>query len=403
MPFTAYIVEAVRTAGGRKGGRLSQWQPADLGAEVINELVNRTKCKPELVDDVVFGCVSQIGAQAGNIARSCVLASKLPESVPGTTVDRQCGSSQQAIHFAAQAVMSGTQDIVIAGGVEVMSLIPIGSNVMDGMGAGRGTPMSNNIQERYPGVAMFSQFEGAEMVAKKFGVTRKEMEQAAFESHKRAAAATAKGLFKKEILPLKTTDPKTNKEVIHDKDEGIRPDTTLEGLAKLQTLKKGGVITAGVASQICDGAAAMMICNERGLQKLGLRPRAKIISLALAGDDPVMMLSAPIPATVKALAQVNLSMDQIDLYEVNEAFASVPLAWAKQLKADLNKLNVNGGAMALGHPLGGTGAKIMTTMLYELERRGGRYGLQAICEGGGTANATIIEIVRDAPAVKSKL
>jgi len=391
MPHTAYIVDACRTAGGRRGGRLSQWNPSDLGATVVDALVDRNGVNPELVDDVIFGCVSQIGAQAGNVGRNVVLSSKLPESVPGTTVDRQCGSSQQALHFAAQAVMSGTQDVVIAGGVEVMSLVPIGSNIMDGMGAGRGMPSGERIQSRYPGV-MFSQFEGAEIVAKKFDVTREEMEDLAYNSHKRGYEATKEGRFKNEIIPVKGFDKKKNEEVVHDTDEGIRWPTDPAKLKKLPLLKPdGGRITAGTASQICDGASAMLVCNEEGLKKLGLRPRAKIVALALAGDDPVMMLGGPIPATKNVLKRAGLTMADMDLYEVNEAFASVPLAWQKALGADLNKLNVNGGAMALGHPLGATGTKIMTTMLNELERRNARYGLQAICEGGGTANATIIE------------
>lgn len=391
MPYTAYIVDACRTAGGRRGGRLSKWNPSDLGATVVDALVDRNGFKPEIIDDVIFGCVSQIGAQGGNLARNVVLSSKLPESVPGTTVDRQCGSSQQAVHFAAQAVMSGTQDIVIAGGVEVMSLIPIGSNIMDGMAAGRGMPSGENIQKRYPGV-MFSQFEGAEIVAQKFNITREEMEQLAVNSHKRAFEATKEGKFKSEIIPVKGYDKKKDQEVVHNTDEGIRWPTDPEKLKKLPLLKPdGGRITAGTASQICDGASAMLICNEAGLKKLGLRPRARIVALALAGDDPVMMLGGPIPATKNVLNRAGLSMDDMDLYEVNEAFASVPLAWQKELGADLNKLNVNGGAMALGHPLGATGTKIMTTLLNEMERRKVRYGLQAICEGGGTANATIIE------------
>lgn len=393
MPHTAYIVEAVRTAGGRRNGMLSKWHPADLGAQVVDELVRRTKIDGAQVDDVIFGCVSQIGAQSANLGRNVVLSSELlPESVPGTTVDRQCGSSQQAIHFAAQAVMSGTQDCVIAGGVEIMSLVPIGSNVMDGAAAGRGMPTSEGMGKRYPGV-VFSQFEGAEILANRFGVTREEMDQLGYLSHQRAAAATQKGYFAREIVAVPGYDKKSQKEVIHDVDEGIRPGVKLEKMKTLPTLKQGGVITAGTASQICDGAAAIMICNENGLRKLGLKPRAKIVALALAGDDPVMMLGGPIPATRNVLNKAGLTMADMDLYEVNEAFASVPLAWLKELKGDLNKLNVNGGAMALGHPLGGTGAKLMTTLLHELERRGGRYGIQAICEGGGTANATIIEIV----------
>lgn len=391
MPHTAYIVDAVRTAAGKRGGKLSKFHPADLGAVVVNALVDRNNINGALVDDVIFGCVSQIGAQAGNIGRSVVLSSKLPESVPGTTVDRQCGSSQQALHFAAQAVMSGTQDIVIAGGVEVMSLIPIGSNIMDGVAAGRGMPSGENIQERYNG-GMFSQFEGAEIVAQRFNVTKEEMELAAFNSHKRAFEATKSGKFKSEIVPIRVKDPKTGEESVFDVDEGIRWPADLKKLAALPLLKPdGGRLSAGTASQISDGASGVLICNEAGLKKLGLRPRARIVALALAGDDPVMMLGAPIPATRNALQKSGLSINEIDLYEVNEAFASVPLAWQKEIGADLEKLNVNGGAMALGHPLGATGTKIMTTLLYELERRGGRYGLQAICEGGGTANATIIE------------
>ena len=393
MPFTAYIVDAVRTAGGKKGGKLSKIHPADLGAVVVNALVERNNFDPALIEDVIFGCVSQIGAQAGNIARNVVLSSILPESVPGTTVDRQCGSSQQALHFAAQAVMSGTQDIIIAGGVEVMSLVPLRSALTDGEAAGRGTRSGENINKRYNN-ANFSQFEGAEIVAERFNVSKEDMELMAFNSHKRAFEATRAGKFKNEIVPVKIIDPKTGEETIFDVDEGIRWPADLNKLASLPLLKKnGGRITAGTASQITDGASAMLICNEAGLKKLGLRPRAKIVALALAGDDPVMMLAAPIPATRTVLQRAGLSINEIDLYEVNEAFASIPLAWQKQIGADLEKLNVNGGAMALGHPLGATGVKIMTTLINELERRGGRYGLQAICEGGGTANATIIEII----------
>merc|ERR1712137_473057 len=392
MPHTAYIVDACRTAGGRRGGRLSQWNPSDLGATVVDALVDRNGVNPELVDDVIFGCVSQIGAQAGNIARNVVLSSKLPESVPGTSVDRQCGSSQQALHFAAQAVMSGTQDIVIAGGVEVMSLVPIGSNVMDGMANGRGMPFnSEGMSKRYPGV-MFSQFEGAEILAKKYDITREQMEQSAVASHKRGFEATKEGRFAREIIPVTGHNAKDDKEFVHDKDEGIRYPADPAKLAKLPLLKpEGGRITAATSSQICDGASAMLVVNEAGLKKLGVRPRAKVVALALAGDDPVMMLGGPIPATHNVLQRAGLRINDMDLYEVNEAFASVPLAWAKAVGADLEKLNVNGGAMALGHPLGATGTKIMTTLVNELERRNARYGLQAICEGGGTANATIIE------------
>jgi len=400
MASTAYIVEAVRTAGGRRNGRLSKWHPADLGAEVVNAILERTGIDGAQVDDVIFGCVSQVGAQAGNVARSVVLSSKLPLSVPGTTVDRQCGSSQQAVHFAAQAVMSGTQDVVIAGGVEVMSTVPIGSSVMDGVAAGHGQPSGENIQRKYPGV-VFSQFTGAEIVAKKFDISREEMENMALESHKRAAEATKNGYFKKEIVVVKGVD-KSGTEVLHEHDEGIRWPLDKKKMASLPTLSSGGRITAATSSQICDGAAAILICNDTGLRKLNLKPRARIVALDLAGDDPVAMLSAPIPATKKVLKRAGLSLQDMEIYEVNEAFASVPLAWAKTLGADLQKLNVNGGAMALGHPLGATGAKLMTTLLHEMERRGLRYGLQAICEGGGTANATIIERV-NASATQSKL
>lgn len=390
MAQNAYIVEAVRTAAGRRNGTLSQHHPADLGGIVIDAILDRTKINPELVDDVIFGCVSQGGSQAGNLARNCVLSSRLPISVPGTTVDRQCGSSQQALHFAAQAVMSGTQDIVIAGGVEVMSKCPIGSSVQDGALAGHGMPWDGDrIQQKYPGV-MFSQFEGAELVAKKFGISREEMDDFAYLSHKRAFEATEAGRFKAEIVPVKCQD-KNGATVVFDKDEGVRWPADRAKLGSLKLLAEGGRISAATSSQISDGASAMLICNENGLKKLGLKPRARVLAMSVAGDDPVMMLSAPIPATKKVLARAGLSINDIDLYEVNEAFASVPLAWRKELGAKLEKLNVNGGAMALGHPLGATGTKIMTTLLYELERRNGTYGLQAICEGGGTANATIIQ------------
>eukprot|EP00041_Stephanoeca_diplocostata_P029951 m.893820 g.893820 ORF g.893820 m.893820 type:complete len:412 (+) comp23663_c0_seq10:185-1420(+) len=403
MP-TAYIVEAVRTAAGRKNGRLSQWHPVSLGAAVLDALVERAGIDGSLVDDVIVGCVSQSGAQGGNVGRNMVLASqRIPESVPGTSVDRQCGSSQQAIHFAVQAVMSGTQDVVIAAGVESMSQVPMGSNIGDSFKAGHGLPMTEELTTKYGqrlearGQRMFSQFEGAEILAEDFKLSREEMDAFAVRSHKRAAAATAAGHFKKEIVPLKGVD-KQGKEVVHDTDEGIRASVDMASVGKLKSLKelqsKGklkGAITAGLASQIADGAAAILICNEEGLKKLGVTPRARVVALALAGTDPVTMLGGPIPATRTVLQRSGLTLKDMDLYEVNEAFASVPLSWVKALDADMDKLNVNGGAMALGHPLGGTGCKLMTTLLHELERRGGRYGLQAICEGGGTANATIIE------------
>ena len=386
----AYIVGAVRTPGGRKNGKLSQWHPADLGALVLDEIVERTGAEPELIDDVIFGCVSQSGAQSGNIARTAVLASSLPESVPGTTVDRQCGSSQQAIHFAAQAVMSETQDIVIAGGVEVMSQVPIGAAIIDSFNAGHGQPFGGKgTSERYPGV-QFSQFTGAEMMAERWKMPREELDSFALASHQKAIKATEGGFFDREIVPVEGDLPNGEKEMV-TVDEGIRFDASEESLSGLNTLTDEGVLTAGTSSQICDGAAAVMLVNDIGLKKLGLKPRAKVVALALAGDDPVIMLTGPIPASKNVLEKASMSIEEIDLYEVNEAFAPVPLAWAKELNADLDKLNVNGGAMALGHPLGGTGAKLMTTLLHELERREARFGLQAICEGGGTANAMIIE------------
>ena len=388
----AYIVGAVRTPGGRKNGKLSQWHPTDLGALVLDEIVQRTGVKPELIDDVIFGCVSQSGAQSGNVARNAVLASSLPESVPGTTVDRQCGSSQQAIHFAAQAVMSETQDIVIAGGVEVMSQVPIGAAVIDSFKAGHGQPYGGKgTSERYPGV-QFSQFTGAEMMADRWDMSREELDSFALASHQKAINATEGGFFDREIVPVEGDLPNGDKEMV-TVDEGIRFDASLEKLAGLKTVSEGGVVTAGNASQITDGAAAVLVCNEAGLKKINANPRAEIVSISVVGDDPVYMLTGPIPASHKALSVANLSIDDIDLYEVNEAFAPVPLAWAAELKADRTKLNVNGGAMALGHPLGATGAKLMTTLLHELERREGTYALQAICEGGGTANATIIKRV----------
>ncbi len=392
MSNKAYIVEAVRTAGGKRDGKLSLWHPADLGATVLNELVQRLDMDPSLVDDVIFGCVDQVGAQSGNIARNAVLSSSFPESVPGTSVDRQCGSSQQAIHFAIQAVMSGTQDIVIGGGVEVMSMVPIGAAVKDGFDAGHGFPFdSDGMKKRYPGI-FFSQFTGAELVAEKWNLSREDLDKFALESHQKAANATDSNFFDREILPVQGK----NSEGINDMviaDEGIRFDASLDKLSGLKTVIENGVITAGNASQITDGAAAVMVCNDAGLKKIQANPRAEIVSIAVVGDDPVFMLTGPIPASKKALSAANLSIDDIDLYEVNEAFAPVPLAWAKELKADRKKLNVNGGAMALGHPLGATGAKLMTTLLHEMERTESEFGLQAICEGGGTANTTIIKRV----------
>jgi acetyl-CoA acetyltransferase family protein len=390
MTNNAYIVSAVRTPGGKKNGSLSLWHPADLGAKVLDELVLQTGIDPSLIDDVIFGCVDQVGAQSGNVARNAILASSLPESVPGTSVDRQCGSSQQAIHFAIQAVMSGTQDVVIGGGVEIMSMVPIGASIKDGYEAGHGLPFdSEGMKTRYPGI-FFSQFTGAELMAEKWNLTRQDLDNFALSSHQKAMLAVEGKYFDREILPIQAKNAEGKLDMIFV-DEGIRYDASLEALAGLKSVTEGGVITAGNASQITDGAAAVMVCNEAGLKKIKTDPRARIVAISVVGDDPIMMLGGPIPASHKVLKAAGLTIDDIDLYEVNEAFAPVPLSWAIELKADQNKLNVNGGAMALGHPLGATGAKLMTTLLHELERREAKYGLQAICEGGGTANATIIE------------
>ncbi len=385
----AYIVGAVRTATGKKKGRLSNLHPVDMGAIVVDELLDRTGIPNDAVDDVIFGVVMQIGSQASNLGRNVSMSSKLDLTVPGTTVDRQCGSSLQAIQFGAQAVMSGTQDVIISGGVEAMSTVEIGSNIRDGLANGRGIPKGERLEMQYPGIR-FSQFDGAELLAEKYEISRADLDAFGLLSHQRAAAATEKGYFKQEIVPLniKLEDGTVD---IHCVDEGIRASATLEGMQSLDTLREGGVITAGTASQISDGAAAVMIANEMAVAKYSLPVRAKIHSLAVVGSDPVIMLEGPIPATKKVLEKAGMTIDDIDLYEVNEAFGSVPLAWAKAVGADLEKLNVNGGAQALGHPLGGTGAKLMTTLVHELERREKRYGLIAICEGGGTANAMIIE------------
>jgi acetyl-CoA C-acetyltransferase len=378
----AFIVDAVRTPVGKRGGGLSQVHPADLGAHAIKALVERTGIDPTAVEDVVFGCVDAIGPQAGDIARTCWLAAGLPEEVPGTTIDRQCGSSQQAVHFAAQAVMSGTSDVIVAGGVQNMSMIPIASAMTVAEQFGFTDPFSGSKGwvERY-GTQEVSQFRGAEMIAEKWGISREEMEQFALESHTRAARATDEGRFEREIVPL--GDVTT--------DEGFRRETTLEKMAKLPPLLPDGRLTAAVSSQISDAAAAMLVVSERGLKTHGLKPRARIHHLSVRGADPIYMLTAPIPATAYALEKTGMSVDDIDLVEINEAFASVVLAWQRETGADLAKVNVNGGAIALGHPLGATGVRLMTTLLNELERTGGRYGLQTMCEGGGQSNVTIIE------------
>lgn len=385
----AYIVAATRTAGGRKGGRASGWHPADLAGEVLNALVDRTGADPALIEDVIMGCVGQGGEQSTNIARGAVLASKLPESVPATSVDRQCGSSQQAIHFAAATVMSGQMDVVIAAGVESMSRVPMGSPTILALKAGQGHPMSPRQQDRYPGI-QFSQFMGAEMIAKKYGMTREQLDQFGYESHQKAIAATKSGAFDAEITGIEITLPDGTKE-IHKIDEGIRFDVTREGMANVKILQENGVITAATSSQICDGAAGVMIVNERGLKALGVEPIAAIRHMTVTGGDPVVMLEEPLFGTEKALKRSGIKIDDIDLYEVNEAFAPVPLAWLQHVGADPAKLNVNGGAIALGHPLGGSGAKLMTTLVHALKARGKRYGLQTMCEGGGLTNVTIVE------------
>ncbi|RYZ13416.1 MAG: acetyl-CoA C-acyltransferase [Comamonadaceae bacterium] len=387
----AFIVAAARTAGGRRGGKLSGWHPVDLAAQVIDALLDRARCDPQLVDDVIMGCVSQVGEQSTNVARNAVLASRLPESVPGTSLDRQCGSSQQALHFAAQAVMSGTQDVVIAAGVESMSRVPMFTPSALPQKNGMGFYMSPAIRERY-GDGEFSQFTGAEMIAVKYGFEKDELDRFALASHQRAAQATREGRFDKEIVPIRIRDAAgAETGELHTRDEGIRAEASLEGIAGVKLLAEGGRITAATASQICDGASGVMVVSERGLKALGVKPLARIHHLSVLGHDPVIMLEAPLPATERALARSGLGIGDIDLYEVNEAFAPVPLAWLQKLDADPDRLNVHGGAIALGHPLGASGTKLMTTLLHALEQRGGRYGLQTMCEGGGMANVTIVE------------
>jgi acetyl-CoA C-acetyltransferase len=386
----AYIVDAVRTAGGRRGGALKDWHPADLGGEVLNAILARSGIDPAAVEDVIVGCVSQVGEQSFHVGRNIVLASNLPDSVPAVTIDRQCGSSQQSLHFAAQAVMSGTQDVVIAAGVESMTRVPMGTPTRLAMEAGIGTgPWSDRIRQRY-GVTEFSQFTGAETISRNYRMTREALDEFALRSHRKAAAATDGGAFDSEIVPISITDEDGEKR-LHSKDEGIRYDATLEGLASLKTLVPGGTITAGNASQICDGAAAVLVVSERALKEHGLIPLARIDALAVTAGDPVIMLMEPVPATRKVLDRAGRSLADIDLFEVNEAFASIPLSWLEELQADPERLNVNGGAIALGHPLGATGAKLMATLVHSLHNSGKRFGLQAMCEGGGIANATIIE------------
>jgi acetyl-CoA C-acetyltransferase len=378
---TAFIVDAVRTPVGRRGGSLSQVHPADLGGSAIKELIGRTGVDPGAVDDVVFGNVDSIGPQAGDIARTCWLVAGLPQHVPGTTIDRQCGSAQQAVHFAAQAVMSGTMDLVVAGGVQNMSQVPISAAMLAGQAYGHEDPFrgSTGWVERY-GDGEVSQFTGAEMMAARWDLSRDEMEEFAVESHQRALRAREEGRFEREITPVNGLTF----------DEGPR-EPNWEKIRSLPTLVEGGRLTAAVASQISDGSAAILVASEQAVADHGLTPRARIHHMSVLADDPIMMLSAPIPATKRALARTGMGIDDIDLVEINEAFAPVVLAWMKETGFPHEKVNVNGGAIALGHPLGATGARLMTTLLHELERTGGRYGLQTMCEGGGQANVTIIE------------
>jgi acetyl-CoA C-acetyltransferase len=390
MP-TAYIVDAVRTAGGRRGGRLAGVHPVDLAATVLDALVERTGIDPARVDDVVMGCVTQAGEQAMQVGRMAVLASKrLPQSCPAVTIDRQCGSSQQAIQFAAQAVMSGTQDAVIAAGVESMTRVPMGTNLTFHMKEGMGHYKSPRLEEQFPGI-MFSQFAGAQMIADKYDMTKDAIDRFALASHQKAAAATRAGAFEREIVPVTVETPEGPVE--HTVDEGIRFDATLESIASVKLLQEGGKLTAASASQICDGSSAALIVSEAALKDLGLTPRARIHTLAVTAGDPVIMLEEPLFATDKALQRAGLKIGDIDLYEVNEAFAPVPMAWLEHTGADPDRLNVNGGAIALGHPLGASGTKLMATLINALHARGLKYGLQTMCEGGGIANVTIIEAV----------
>ncbi|MDR6848750.1 acetyl-CoA C-acetyltransferase [Sphingomonas sp. BE270] len=385
----AYIVDAVRTAGGKRGGKLAGWHPVDMAAAVLDAIVARTGIDGAAVDDVIMGCVMQGGQQAGQVGRNAVLAARnLPDSVPAVSIDRQCGSSQQAMQFAAQAVMSGTQDIVIAAGVESMTRVPMGSTATLFMKEGLGNYKSPRLEEKYPGI-LFSQFMGAEMIVKKHGFDRAQLDAFALESHRRAAAATERGAFADEIIAL---DIETSEGVVaHATDEGIRFDATLESIGSVKLLQEGGSISAANASQICDGASAVMIVSEAALKAHNLTPIARIVNLTVTGGDPVIMLEEPLFATDRALQRAGMKIDDIDLYEVNEAFAPVPLAWLKHVGADHAKLNVNGGAIALGHPLGASGTKLMATLVHALKHSGGRYGLQTMCEGGGIANVTIIE------------
>lgn len=384
----AYIVDAVRTAGGKRGGKLSGIHPVDLGAAVFDAIADRNDFDTKAIEDVITGCVSQGGQQSGDLGRNAVLASNLPDSIPSVTIDRQCGSSQQAMMFAAQGILSGTQDMVLASGIESMSRVPMGSTAMLYMKEGMGNYKSPRLEEKYPGI-MFSQFMGAEMIVQKHGFTKDDLDAYAYESHRRAKAASEAGRFQREIIGVEIETPEGKQ--IHLVDEGIRFDATLEGIAGVKLLQEGGSITAASASQICDGASAVLICSEQALKDHGLTPRARIHHVSVTAGDPVIMLEEPLFATEKALKRAGMKIEDIDAYEVNEAFAPVPLAWMKYLGADHSRLNVHGGAIALGHPLGASGTKLMATLLGVLDATGGKYGLQTMCEGGGQANVTIIE------------
>ena len=387
----AVIVDAVRTPGGKRNGKLRNWHAADLGSEPLKALVERNDLDPALVDDVIMGCVMQVGEQSLNVARNAVLAAGFPESVPATTIDRQCGSSQQALHFGAQGVIAGAYDVVIAGGVEVMTRTPMGSSVVRDLGYPFGPRMMNRYAERG---GLVSQGEGAELIAEQWGISREQLDEFAVQSHKRAAQATAEGRFEREIIPVAVKDDdRADTDELITTDEGIRPDSSVEVLANLKPAfrAENGKVTAGNSSQITDGASGVLVMSEEKAASLGLTPRARFHAFAVTGSDPIFMLTGPIPATRMVLERAKLTMADIDVVEINEAFASVPLAWEKEFDADMSKVNVNGGAIALGHPLGASGAKLMATLLNELERTQGRYGLLTMCEGGGMANATIIE------------
>jgi acetyl-CoA C-acetyltransferase len=379
----AFIIDAVRLAGGRRKGRLANIHAVDLGAMSLNAIVARTDFDPAAIDDVIFGCVTQASEQSWHVGRNCVLASTLPQSVPAVTIDRQCGSSQQALHFAAQAVIAGVQDLVIAGGVESMTRVPIGSAAMGAQ------PWPLSVQERF-GVTAFSQFVGAEAIAKKWGFDREALDRYALESHQRAAAAIKANAFAKEISPVRVALA-DGSQIVHDRDEGVRLDASLQALSKLEPVSAGGVITAGNASQVCDGSSAVLVASARAVKVHGFKPLARVVNMTVTAGDPVVMLEEPLYATLKALDRAGMKLDAIDLFEVNEAFAPIPLAWLKHTRADPQKLNVNGGAIALGHPLGASGTKLMATLVHALHARKKKYGLQTMCEGGGMANVTIVE------------